>query len=468
VDEANGGAVMLSELRAGAWTQPSDIYIKDVLNAARPILASDEKYLHLISRSPRPDGRITIQALSAMYYMHAPLTSDATDAGSWSQPIRLTSGPAYWAQIQSLGGGRLVVIYNQVIDPASGEDTVDASSSQTKTALFARVSDDYGASWGQPTRISSTENRVARSSLVTSPVDGTLILAWDEGYDNLTGQGEAAGIFTAISTDSGSTWDVAGRLDDLDPSERWASHASRGSVEQSTLVATQTTAMLVYRATVDDVLLYRLSSDQGRSWSEEQEVPLAVPREFTGPHHFDKLGLAADGDGRIILVFVGQDEGTESGLSVQSMTFEEGTWSGPSVVAAPEGYPEYPRLTITHGNQVILTYFVRDVIYVDGGHYVIWTALGTTPARAVPPAPLPAASADGDNDIATPSEIRSEVEIMPYPTVSEETEAVATSGPLESPSSTISRPLMWASLLTIGFLAISIVVFRSLKKLTGF
>lgn len=469
VGEENGGVLLLSELRDDQWTEPSDIYIKDVLNAARPILASDDKYLHLISRSPRPEGQITIQALSALYYMHAPLTADATNAQSWSTPVRISAAASYWAQIQPLGNGRVIIVYNQIIDPDSGEAT-DDTSPEIKTALFARISNDYGATWGQPKRISNTTNRVARSSLVVSPIDGTLILAWDEGYDNLTGQGIAAGIFTATSIDGGESWTVGGRVDPTRPDKRLVSFASRGSVESSTLVATGKTTMLVYRSTVEDVLLYRLSADQGRSWSDEMEIPNAKARPFLTPHNFDKLGLAGDSDGRIILVFVGQDANTETGLSVQSMTFEGRQWSAPAVLAAPDGYPEYPRIAVTNGNQIGLTYFVRDEAFVEGGHYVIWTVLGSTNAATVAPPPAP--TAPEDSTVRPPESSGSEsanvVELVPYPTVPADSESVPLTGELTSPRSVVSQPLITVALLTFGVLALSAIAFRSLKKLTGF
>jgi BNR repeat-like domain len=471
VGEANGGAIMLSELRDGEWTEPSDIYVKDVLNAARPILASDEEYLHLISRSPRPEGRITIQTLSALYYMRAPLTSDATDARSWSTPVRLTSGPAYWAQIQTLENGRVVVVYNQIIDSVTNQNG-NPTAGLSKTALFSRVSEDYGATWGQPTRISYTTNRVARSSLVVSPVDGTLILAWDEGYDNLTGQGTAAGIFTATSTTGGSSWLVGGRLDPPQPDQRLVTFAARGSVESSTLVATGQTAMLVYRSTAEDVLLYRLSGDQGHSWSEEETIPGAHAREYLTPHNFDRLALAADAEGRIILAFVGQDPNTESGLSVQAMTFEDGVWSSPWIVAAPTGYPEYPRLAVSGGNQVNMTFFVRDQAFVEHGQYIIWTVSGTTSAPRVEPLTRVETSDPGldtqPSSAASPASDGGEVQVEPYPSVPAKAPVISTSGKLESPASTISRPILKASLLTIGFLLFSIVIFKIAKKVAGF
>lgn len=472
VNSANGGAIMLSELRDGEWTEPSDIYVKDVLNAARPILASDTEYLHLLSRSPRPDGRITIQTLSALYYMRAPLASDATDARSWSIPIRLTSGPAYWAQIQTLANGRVVVVYNQIIDPTS-DQSGQTSSGFSTTALFSRVSDDFGATWGQPTRISFTTNQVARSSLVVSPVDGTLILAWDEGYDNLTGQGTAAGIFTATSTTGGSDWVVGGRLDEPQSTdERLVTFAGRGSVESSTLVSTEQTTMLVYRSTVEDVLLYRLSNDQGRSWSEEQPIPEAIAREYLTPHNFDKLALTADSDGRIILAFVGQDPNTESGLSVQTMTFEDGAWSVPWIVAAPAGYPEYPRLVVTGGNQVNMTFFVRDQAFVEHGRYVIWTASGTTTAPQVEPLPkkdMPEQDIGIQSDSTAPvTNEEKGVQITPYPSIPESTRAVNTSSKLESPANTISQPILKSSLLTVGFLMLSITAIKVMRRLTTF
>jgi len=455
VSQENGVEIMLTSQDGSDWVEPADIYVKDTLNAARPILASDDEFLHLISRSPRNEGRFTISALSAIYYMRAPLTSDVTDARSWSEPIRLTSGPAYWADMKYLSDGVLVVTYNEIIQDA------ESSTNEQRGVLFSRRSLDNGATWSRPVKISYTQKPVGRSSLVQSPVDGTLILAWDEGYDNLTGRGQPAGIFTAISTDNGASWEAPGPLDDLGPSERRLTYAARGVVEQSTLVATADTTMLVYRSVVADALLYRLSDDQGRTWTDEALIPEAIPRDYTGVHHFDKLALAADGDGRIIFAYVGQDLDAPWGLSVFVMTYEDDKWSSPVAIASPRGFAEYPRLAATGGNQVHIVYFVRDDKAADqGGHYEVWAASGTTPATPVsmPDPPVaedqPAKPETGAQ--ATPTEAASQ-QLAEYPSLPDKPGPIDQAVDTPDPQSAFVSRALVATIATAGALLVIVV-----------
>lgn len=389
VFDLNAGAIVYSQYTEdGGWSEPNDIYVKDVYNAARPIVWSDNHYVHVLARGLRDSSPRTMSAqnLAAIYHIRAPIESDHRDAQSWSPPIRLSTGAAYWGGIQTLPDGTLVVVYNELTTIMAG------GNQETRTVLFSRSSPDFGTTWLDPVRISWSDERVARSSLV-SLEDGTLVVAWDEGYDNLTGQGTPSGIYTAVSTDGGASWSEPQRID------------TRGTVEQATLGVSGDSVMIVYRATDEDILLYHLSTDGGRTWTEDARIPDAVPRTFGGSHHFDKLALATDASGRIILAYVGQTEGTASGLSVMVASFQNGSWSTPDVVASPIGFPEYPRLTVLLGNQIFLAYFVRDEIFEDDGRYVIWTVTGTTDARPIPPAsqqpeesdrarPTPESSAD--------------------------------------------------------------------------
>ena len=469
VEEANGGAIMLSELQEGEWSRPADIYVKDILNAGRPIMASDGQYLHVVSRSPRAEGRITIQMLSAIYYMRAPLTSDLTNAHSWSEPVRMTSGAAYWARMEVLDDGTIVLVYNHAVD------IITSGTLEVRTALFSRRSTDGGDTWSDPVQISDSSNRVARSSLVVSPTDNTLIVSWDEGYDNLTGRGTAAGIYTSQSTDGGVSWSAASRIgrrvDDPVSSELPRFQSDAGTVEQSTLATSDDLTMLVYRSTVTDELFYRLSEDLGETWSEERQIPRAAPRPFVTSHHFDKLALAVDGDGRIVFVYVGADPDAPEGLSVMSMTYFEDRWSRPSVVAAPEGFPEYPRLTIIEGNQMHLAYFVRDRAFVDSGHYVIWATQGTTPAEHVPireDAVQRPAVAERSTPTPEPAPTAFEwVNPIVFPTPPPAPAPVEDDDDPSTPQQTVVRPVIYMAGATGGALLLAGIAATALRRWQG-
>src|SRR5262249_47625244 len=153
----------------------------------------------------------------------------------------------------------------------------------------------------------------------------------------------------AVSSDGGDSWQAEQSIKSV-----------RGSIEQSMIAIGSTGPILIYRATDVDQVLYRESPDDGRTWSEEKVIPGVVPRPYASKQNFERIGMAVDGDGRILLAYVGQDAGAPKGLSVFVSTFATGQWSEPVRVASPDGYPEYPRLAIALGTRPYLVFFVRD------------------------------------------------------------------------------------------------------------
>jgi hypothetical protein len=228
---------------------------------------------------------------------------------------------------------------------------------------------------------------------------------------------------------------------------------------------------LLYRAVGEDVLLFRVSSDQGRTWSEEASVPGAVPRPLLNSHHFDKLGVATDADGRIILAFVGQDPHAPEGLSVFCMTYNRGEWSSPQAVASPQGFPEYPRLTVTHGNEVQLAYFVRDIQFVEGGHFVIWTTKGTTDAPTISPPPRPNKEPVAVAPQATPesgTDSSTSLPIAAFPTVPPEPAPLAIED-VDSMGRRMNPVSVLPLVLTVGLLLVAAgILLRVLKRVSGY
>lgn len=359
------GAVIFSELRNGAWTPPRDIFVMDGGIASRPIIASDGQYVHAIFRTSPPG------VPTRLVYSRAAISANLSDAKSWSTPYRLSSDEAYWGQIATLPDGGLAVVYNNITQVAT------AAGVDRRTGLFARRSPDQGTTWLPAVRIAETTERVARTSLAVVPGSDRLIVAWDEGYDNITAQGEPSAVGVAVSEDGGATWT--------------SHHRFPGAFQQSVVATDGATTMLVYRATTEDALLYRLSDDLGASWSDETAIPGVVARPYPGRHNFDKLSLAFDGDGRLLLAYVGANSAAPNGLSVMVASYADGAWTEPEVIASPVGYPEYPRIAVALGNQVYLAYFVRDKQF-DIGAYTMWVVAGRSDARGIPPtafAPIP-------------------------------------------------------------------------------
>jgi hypothetical protein len=150
-----------------------------------------------------------------------------------------------------------------------------------------------------------------------------------------------------------------------------------GDLEQSVVAINASIAVLVCRSTRTDALLYRLSHDGGRNWTDATSISQASARPYVDKHNFDKLSLAFDSDGRLWLAYIGTDASAPNGLSVMVASFAAGAWEEPEVVASPVGFPEYPRLSVALGNQLNIVYFVRDKEF-DVGHYTLWWTSTTT------------------------------------------------------------------------------------------
>jgi hypothetical protein len=445
------GTVMYTQLGADGWPQPGDIAIMDAGIASRPLIASDGRYAYIIFRTG-------VFGTVRLCFARAPLSEDLRNAHSWSDPVPLSDDGAYYGQVQVLADGTIVVIYNQITGstspatPAAGNATAVVAAPNFRVEVMSRRSTDGGATWTIPAHVSASSERAARTSLAVGPDGHSLIAAWDEGYDNLTGQGDPVGGGTAVSTDGGATWHSQQEI-----------RSPRGPFEQTAVAFGSSGPLLIYRSINQPQLLYRQSTDGGRHWGEERVVPEAVARPYAGKHNFDKISLAADGDGRLLLAYVGQDPQATNGLGVFVMTFAGDAWSAPAEIAAPVGYPEYPRVAVALGNRLQVVYFVRDSEYTVG-HYTLWAVAGQSDARAIAPAnPPPVAAAAPVIQPTLPP-----VQIQPYPTVVAPAPLTAEQRRwLASPQAEVNGPAFATFRVVLPMLALILLVTAAVRLLGG-
>jgi hypothetical protein len=440
VNGANGSAIMLARLDEQGWSTPATIFVKDIYNAGRPILLSDGAYMHLLVRTVPAGDSVERQA--RMFHLRAQLSSNLLDARSWSRPVALSSTASYWAQVVELPDDALVVTYNQLTDVL-----VDGVT-EPRMVLYSRRSIDHGATWTQPTRVSRSDQRVARNSLLALS-DGTLVAAWDEGYDSLTGAGEPLGSTTAYSTDGGLTWE--------------GHTIFRRHTELATLATDGELVLMIYRSTVDDALYYRESQDHGHSWSDELSVPGVALEAYPGKHNFQKLGVATDSAGAITVAYVGDWNSADEGVAVLTVTFAGGEWGEPVLSARTDGYPEYPRLAVALGNQPRLVFFVREDRFAEGGRNSIWTASGISNAPALEPqavvdVPMPAQS------VSRPA--RGLVQPVALPTSLPDPEPlqIGARNPA-APQATLDRPVLWVIAATAGAMVTILAMLRLWRSL---
>jgi hypothetical protein len=90
---------------------------------------------------------------------------------------------------------------------------------------------------------------------------------------------------------------------------------------------------------------------------------------------------------------VGRTAEDGEALNVLNLIWDGAAWSQPQAITTMEGdVPEWPRLSIGLGNQLNLTWFVRNeaaVFESDRGQYTVWYARGITSAPAQPTVPWP-------------------------------------------------------------------------------
>lgn len=266
--------------------------------------------------------------------------------------------------------------------------------------IFYRRSTDHGQSWSVPVNLSQSAPGSSRGQIKIDPAGG-LHATWDEGWDRLTGIGDADYSVYRYSGDGGLTWSPPVTVSaPMTGTEQFVSGADgRGGV------------LLVWRVVDAAEIYYQYTADGGKHWSEPAPIPGVYSRPWGIP--FDLYETATDSAGNIHVLVVGRAEPTlEASLQLYHLVWDGEAWSEPSVVWQGEGYPEYPRLAVSEGNRLHAAWFVRDDLWL-GKTYDVWyserkvDAPRRRPAPTMTPWPSPTPT-----DTPTPQPT-----VTPYPTL---------------------------------------------------
>ncbi len=367
--------VYYSMYNGQTWSEPSDIVppSEDIIRNA--IAADRDGNLHMLF------GGSAVNVLS-MSYQKAPAVK-ARAASSWSAPHRLNQGNGYMGDIAVDSKGTIHVIYDDIVC-AGGMELQSCYSD-----IFYRRSPDGGQTWSYPLNL--FRSPATGSSHPQMEIDGhdTIHVAWDEGWDRLTGDGNPLYSGYTFSTDGGETWEPAIYLTyPQSPTQITVGGDDRGGV------------MLVWRATSRPEFFYQWSADGGRSWLPPQVIPGILARPGQQGLHFDMYDMAADSAGRIHLVVVGREDLVEEApLGVYHLTWEGKSWSeAEKIYSGARLYPEYTKIVIGRDNRLHTVWFTREDSWEDGIREVWYSGnqpdglppASTTSASSPPPASTPA------------------------------------------------------------------------------
>lgn len=354
--------------------------------------------------------------------------SEANSAARWRVHQFDNKQLVYFSDVAVDGRGRLHVVFTM--------NTISPGCTQC-FHLYATRSSDNGQTWSEPVDISQQDVGVAKPeqlwlnddivlvSMETAPTGGDL------GRVN-----DPALVSVLASYDAGTTWTTLRNLP-LDPMPPPVPTLTA----TRTLTATPTLSEVVPTATAtapptpmptpdpsqmarnlvlgvdkagrvlavwwripDDRVLFSLSADQGRTWSNPQAIPGVLGVWQSYQSRLDRYSLARDAAGNLHLALVTRDPDitpTDDNrqLNLMHLTWDGTAWSAPNTIQAYNGdVPEWPRLAVANGNQLHATWFVRDAANVfasDRGNYSVWHAHTTLAVAADPtrPVPTPAATA---------------------------------------------------------------------------
>jgi len=372
-------AVIYTTSRNGQeWSNINDIAAVPQVGgseATRPTLFIDQHDLvHMTYRS------------TIVYYAQAPGAS-AYSANAWTL-TRAVSGAtggqvAYFSWVARDRQETLHLIFSE---------NVISSTCPICYHLFYRRSQDNGRTWTPPVDISRLATGAAKPQLLIDGQDN-LHLVWEAGRGGSYGQlTDPTRVLYSNSYDQGATWtspvELSTELSAV--ADGVAKDITIGQGRDGQLV----TAWL---SLPEDKVYYRISVDQGRSWSPPQPISGVWGGWTIYQARLDDYAMATDSAGDVHMIMIGRTSEKQTSLSVLHLTWDDSNWSAPEVITTLVGdVPEWPRIAIGDGNQMHVVWFVRDQKHMWGdspdgspADYRIWYSGRASGAPEVVATPLP-------------------------------------------------------------------------------
>jgi hypothetical protein len=316
--------------------------------------------------------------LTSVYYSRSPI-KNADSASGWL-PKKVMSGSqiAYFSRMALDSKNKIHFVFTQ---------NTPSDECQICYHLFYRASADDGISWTASVDLISGPNGVAKPQMFIDKDDG-IHLVWESGKGGGLGQlTNPTTVSYTSSKDGGKTW--------LSPvvlstgTNINAKNITIGQDKQGNLI-------VAWWSRLDDQIVYQLSRDGGSNWSSPTQVPYVMGAAAVYPGNLDDYAMANDSDGNVHLVAVGRLPGSTDTLNIFNLVWDGSGWAKPDVVATYKGdVPEWPRIAVSQGNQLYVTWFVRDQVHIyesDKGQYRVWFSKGYSGSQSVGALPEPVAS----------------------------------------------------------------------------
>jgi hypothetical protein len=299
-------------------------------------------------------------------------SEDAHLAASWSSP-RLMSAHlhSYMVDMAVDSQGTIHLVFDDM-----GDNTDDICPGGCADIYYRRSTDD-GQTWSPPLNLLRSPVGSSREQIEIDSSD-IIHVTWDEGWDRLSGVGDAIyGVYT-FSTDGGETWAPVASVSYPESTNAQLTVGSDGNGR----------VMLVWRATSRNEIFYQWSSDGGSSWGAPATIPGIFARPWTTP--LDMYDMATDSAGHIHLVMVGREAlGENAPLGVYHLEWDGTNWStARRIHSDPVLYPEYPRIAISRGNQLHVVWFTRESLWGFENREV-WYSSSQSAAPYQTPVPSP-------------------------------------------------------------------------------
>ena len=351
------------------WSKPTDI-VPITWFIHRPAIAvSSSGDLLMVFRQEVVGG--------GSFFFTAASAPSAWSAAAWSRP-KLTTVHMhnYMADLAVDHQGKVHLLFDDLGEPV--DDVCLGGCSDT----YYRCSTDNGQTWSVPVNLSRSPLGSSREQLEID-ASGTIHVTWDEGWDRLAGGSDPISGVYMSSPDGGLSWSLSTHI----------SYPTKGNVQLTPGADGRGGVMLVWRNVNRDEIFYQWSTDRGAMWSPPGVLPRIYARPWTTP--FDMYDMATDSAGHIHLLVIGRERlDRDAPLGVYHFAWDGETWSQPDRLFMGGGYPEYPKIVVSHGNHLHVTWFVRDDLWALS-NYEVWYSSSQvdapyqTPIPPPPPSPTP-------------------------------------------------------------------------------